>query len=112
MQRVLAILTCIILLVVFASCKKNENNNPDDCSSGATTRQIVNKPAVVKVTATVYGAYLVEQGTIDTKLIPCNLPMEFLQNDLQVTITGDVKSPYQNSGPCCAENFVILKISR
>ena len=57
--------------------------------------------------------YIIEQGYIDSKLIPCNLPMEFYQNDLQIVISGDVKSTIQGGpGSCCNENFVITKISR
>lgn len=69
---------------------------------------------MVKLTATVTEpVYLVEEGTIDTRLIPCNFPMEFYQNDLQVNISGEVKSTQQiGSAPCCAENFVIKEISR
>ena len=55
----------------------------------------------------------VEQGSIDTKLLPCNLPMEFIQDGLQVVISGEVKStPQSGFGPCCTENFVITKITR
>jgi hypothetical protein len=97
--------------MVFNSCKKN--NNTDECFSGVpTVRQITDQPAVIKVTAAVYDVYIVEQGSIDTKLIPCNLAKEFIQNDLQVIISGEVKYTPQGSDPCCSENFVITKITR
>jgi hypothetical protein len=111
MRGIPSVLLPTILIIVFASCKKEENTN--HCFSGVSTvRQITNRPAVIKVTATVYGVYIVEQGAIDTKLIPCNLPAEFMQHDLPVTISGDVKATPRDAGPCCAENFVITEIKR
>lgn len=101
------------LLIFATSCKKEEkatNCFPDV----PTVRVITNKKATVKLTATyVEPVYLVEEGTIDTRLIPCNFPMEFYQGDLQVTISGEVKETKQTGFvPCCAENLVITKISR
>ncbi len=111
MQRYLPFPVVFTILVLFCACRKK--NDTGECFPGSpTVRQIVNKPAVVKVTATVTPVYLVEEGTIDTRLIPCNLPMEFLQHDLQVIISGDIKATSQGAGPCCDENFVITKISR
>jgi hypothetical protein len=99
------------IITITISCKKE--NKTDGCFPGATTtRQIVNKQAVIKLTATVNPVYIVEQSAIDTKLIPCNLPMEFFQDDLQVVISGEVKSTSQSGGVCCIENFVITKITR
>ena len=110
MRHPFAILTFIAAVILPVSCKKH---NTSDCSpSVATVRQITDKPAVVKVTATVYSVYLVEQGAIDIKLIPCNLPKDFMQHDLQVIVSGDVKVTPQGSGPCCSANFVITKITR
>ena len=101
-----------IFILTVSSCKKGEK--VDGCLPEATTvRQITNKKAVVKLNGTIYGSYLIEEGSIDTKLIPCNLPMEFYQNDLQVIISGDVKqTPQDNFGPCCTQYFVISKITR
>jgi hypothetical protein len=111
MRRNFPLSAVLTLLVLFYACKKK--NDAGECFSGVSTiRQIVDKPAVVKVTATVNAVYFVEQGAIDTKLVPCNLPKEFIQNDLQVTISGDVKATTQNGGLCCTENFVITKIRR
>ena len=100
----------LILMTVVISCKKDIKTTrcfPD----ASTVRQITNEQAVIKLTATVNPVYIVEQGSIDTKLVPCNFPMEFYQNDLQVIISGDVKATPQ-SGFCCNENFVITKITR
>lgn len=102
-----------LLLILAGSCTK-ENKSPDCLPDSPTIRVIENKKAIVKLTATaVEPVYLVEEGAIDTRLIPCNFPMEFYQNDLQVTISGNVKA-FQQTMPvtCCAENFVITKISR
>lgn len=112
MRHFLTLIAFFILMINVSSCKKDKNST--GCFPGAVTvRQIINKQAVIKLTATVNPVWIIEQGSIDTKLIPCNFPVEFYQNDLQVVISGDVKSTQQVSGvPCCNENFVITKISR
>jgi hypothetical protein len=94
-------------------CKK-EDKSATCYADLATTRQINNKRAVVKLTATyTEPVYLVEEGVIDTRLIPCNFPVEFYQNDLQVTISGEVKATQQTGlAPCCEAKFVITKIAR
>ncbi|RPD43439.1 hypothetical protein [Paracnuella aquatica] len=105
--------TLLIIIYLPISCKKEDKAT--DCFSGiSTVRTINNKRVVVKLTATYFEpVYLVEEGTIDTRLIPCNFPIEFYQHDLQVTISGEVKATQQRgSAPCCAENFLITKISR
>ncbi len=101
----------IITAILISSCKKDKEK--EECFPGvATTRLIENKQAVIKLTATVDPVYIVEQGSIDTKLIPCNLPLEFFQHDLQVIISGEVKTTDQAGRPCCQENFLITKITR
>ncbi len=101
------------LIPVFSFCKKENKINTGCQPNAGTVRQIIDKQAVIKVTATVNPVYIVEQGSIDTKLIPCNLPMEFYQNDLQVIISGEVKTtPQVMPVPCCTENFYITKITR
>jgi hypothetical protein len=107
--------TLVLLLVIFnlISCKKDDKAT--DCFPNTPTARVIdNKKAVVKLTATaVEPVYLVEEGTIDTRLIPCNFPMEFYQHDLQVTVSGEVKATQRTGAvPCCAENFVITSISR
>lgn len=111
MRRNYQFLIFVVLLLIVSSCKKT--NKAENCFPEVpTVRQITNKPAVIKVTAPVNSVYIVEQGSIDTKLIPCNLAKEFVQNDLQVIISGDVKETPQGSGVCCTENFIITKITR
>ncbi len=107
-------LNLMVLLLLLISCKKEKDETITGCSPDAITiRQISNNQAIIKVTGMMNGVYILEQGTIDTKLIPCNLPAEFIQNDLQVIISGDVKFR-QRTGiePCCTENLVITKITR
>lgn len=102
----------ILLLIVGYSCKKPHKKN-DDCFPNAPTyRQILNKPAIVRQQSNSL-FYIVEHGTIDTRLNPCNLATDFKIDNLQVTISGDVKTTFQvGPGPCCTENFVITKITR
>jgi len=78
-------------------------------SDAITTRTILNKPATIRLQSGQY--FIVEQGTIDTKLLPCNLSAEFQIDNLPVTISGEVKATAQNAFyPCCIEHFIILKI--
>lgn len=108
----LSLIALFIMFSVPTSCKKE--NKAANCFSGIqTVRQINNKRATVKLTATIQPVYLIGEGTIDARLIPCNLPTEFYQNDLQVTISGNVKATQQTASvPCCAENLVITNITR
>jgi hypothetical protein len=102
----------LFIALAFFACKK-DNVKSDDCFPGViTSRQIVDKPASIRQQS-IGQFYIIEQGTIDTKLNPCNLPTEFQVDNLQVTISGDVKATVQSGpGPCCTDNFVITKISR
>ena len=98
MRLRLAILSIILFSFLSYSCKKAGNTKQGCDPNATTTRQIVNKRATVKLTATaVYPVYLVEEGSIDTKLIPCNFPNAFYQNDLPVIISGDVKETDQKN---------------
>lgn len=101
----------LLFTMLFFSCKKNDTLKTDCFPNDITTRTIVDKQAIIKSVSGKY--YIVEQGVIDTKLIPCNLTQEFQVDNLQVTISGDVKATLQvGPGPCCSENFVISKINR
>lgn len=102
----------VIGSLLISSCKKDKAQTNDCFPNATTSRQIINKPATIKQqSAGVF--YIVEQGTIDTKLNPCNLTPEFQIDNLLVTISGDVKATVQGGpGPCCTDNFVITKITR
>lgn len=103
----------IILLesTIIFSCKKDNSSSTDCFPNTSTVRQITNGQATIKEVGSKF--YMVEQGSIDTKLNPCSLPTEFQVDNLQVQISGDVKSTLQGGPePCCTENFVITKISR
>ncbi len=115
MRHYLILILYTILILPSNACKKDKKEpSADDCFSGSTIiRQITDAEATVHVTATAQGIYLVEKGAIDTRLIPCNLPAGFLQNNLAVTISGEVRTGVSlMGGPCCTQNFVITKISR
>jgi hypothetical protein len=105
-------LTFGLCSIIFCCCKKDDTKQTDCFPNADTYRQIIDKPATVRQQA---GGtfFIVEQGTIDTKLNPCNLPTDFQVDNLQVIISGDVKTSIQGGpGPCCTENFVITKITR
>lgn len=98
--------------MLFTNACKN-NITADDCSPNlSVARNILDKPATVfKQPNGIF--YIIEQGTIDSKLIPCNLPSEFKVDQLQVVISGEVKTTGQlASAPCCTNNFYILKITK
>lgn len=99
-------------MTISNSCKKYIYST--ECLAGdPIVRLITNKQAVIKLNATVNLVWIIEQGSVDNKLIPCNLPMEFYRDGLQVIISGEVKStPQAGPEPCCTENFVITKITR
>lgn len=100
-----------MLLLAFFSCKKNNVPAQDCVPGGVISREIVNKAARVQLLNGKF--YLVEAGTIDQKLLPCNLDAAFRQNGLLVTISGQEKgdATAQNE-PCCTSYFWISKISR
>ncbi|WP_276482172.1 hypothetical protein [Paraflavitalea pollutisoli] len=107
-----------LLLATTAGCKKDKKADtlatPPPCyKESAVYRQITNQRATVKVTATALGIYLVENGAIDTRLITCDLPMEFQKNDQEVIITGGVRRmPPINGFPCCIESLDIASIRK
>ncbi len=94
------------------SCKKEESRKKDCLNTATTYRQIFDKPATIRqLPAGTF--YIIEQGTFDVKLNPCNLIADFQIDNLPVTISGDVKAAVQGRPePCCIEDFVITKITR
>lgn len=113
MIRRLFIVTLLFPIIPFAGCKKD--GKIARCNSAEPTiRQVTNKKATIQLsTLSTEPVYLVEEGTIDTKLIPCNLPSEFYENGLQVTISGDVKPVTGNNmAPCCVEGIDLTDIKR
>jgi hypothetical protein len=99
----------ILLTITFFSCKKDKETTSNCFSDIATTRKILNKEATVELFNNEF--YIIEKGTIDTRLLPCSLGEEFKLNNLQVRITGEVKNTIP-TGVCCTENFIINKIIR
>jgi hypothetical protein len=110
-MRYISAIALLLMIAAVVSCKKDDSSANDCFPNTSTVRQITNAQATVKQTGEKF--YLVEQGSIDTKLNPCTLPQEFRVNDLHVTISGDIRSTLQGGlEPCCTENFIITKISR
>lgn len=109
-MRIFQIIIGLLLITMFISCKKEIDGSGDCFSNVATTGQITDQQATVINYSGKF--YLVEKGTIDSKLNPCNLAREYQVNDLPVTISGEIKKQTQPApGPCCTINFVITKIS-
>jgi hypothetical protein len=104
------ILILLALSIVLVSCKKNKAENSNCFSDVATTRVITDKQAFIYFANNQY--FIVEKNTIDTRLIPCTLADEFKTNNLQRIISGEVKNYIADGGPCCAEGFIITKITR
>jgi hypothetical protein len=99
----------ILLTITFLSCKKNKETNSTCFSDSSTTRTILNKQATIQLLNNEF--YIIEKGTIDIRLLPCSLADEFKINNLQVTISGEVKNTVLTSA-CCTENFVVNKIEK
>ena len=111
MRYITILIASLFILTILPSCKKDNNSNIDCFPNSSTVKQITNAQATVKKSGEKF--YIVEQGSIDTRLNPCTLPQEFQVDNLEVTISGDVKSTFQDGAePCCTENFVITKISK
>ena len=106
MKNFITYLACITL---FLSCKKDTAITNNCYANIVTNRNILNKQASVQFLNNEF--YLIEKGTIDTKLLPCTLADDFKVNNLQVTISGEVKNTLK-TGVCCTENFVISKIEK
>ncbi|MEP7320435.1 MAG: hypothetical protein ABI761_00905 [Saprospiraceae bacterium] len=99
---------CFIILV---SCIKKENSSGDCLPDVPVFRRVNNQQAEVRESNGTF--FIVEQGTIDSRLLPCNLTREFQINNLSVIISGDVKLTTHNAAePCCTESFVITDISK
>jgi len=110
-MRYLKILIVLISVTSIFSCKKDNNSSADCFPNTSTVRQITNGQATIKEVSGKF--YIIENNSIDTKLNPCPLAKEFQVDNLQVTISGDVKSTTQGgTGPCCTENFIVTQISR
>lgn len=110
-MRRFPIFIVLLLNTLFISCKKENNGNADCNSNASTIREITDQQATVILDGGKF--FIIEKGTIDTRLIPCNLEKDFQMPNLQVTISGDVKATTKPvNGPCCTENFVINKIAK
>jgi hypothetical protein len=97
--------------ILITSCKKETKPGKTCFPNSSTVRYITNQQATIKVAGGQF--YIVEKNAIDTKLNPCNLAKEYLVANLQVSISGEVKSTIHNGmDPCCTENFVITHISQ
>jgi hypothetical protein len=99
----------ILLTITFLSCKKDKETTSNCFSGIPTNRTILNKQATIQLINNEF--YIIEKGTIDTRLLPCSLADEFKINNLPVTITGEVKNTIP-TGVCCTENFVVNKIEK
>ncbi len=99
----------ILFSLTFLSCKKDKETINNCFSDAPTTRTILDKQATIQLLNNEF--YIIEKGTIDTRLLPCSLADEFRINNLSVTITGEVKNTVP-TGVCCTENFVVNKIEK
>lgn len=91
------------------ACKKH--HSPTACPTGETYRQVTNSPAIVKQQSDVF--FLIEEGSIDTRLKPCNLPKIYQVNDLRVIVSGHVKAVFSpGPGPGFTEPFEITSIRK
>ena len=111
MQRCITLIIFLFNIAIISSCKKDNSQNNNCFSDSPTVRQIADAKATIKSSGGEF--FIVEQGSIDTKLNPCTLAKEFQIDNLSVMVTGDVKSTSRNpSEPCCTDNFVITKIAK
>jgi hypothetical protein len=110
MQKIITPKLVIIVLAfsLLVSCKKEKVS---DCYNDLTTIRSLSNVNATVVQQINGDYYIIETGTIDTRLKPCSLPVEFQVNNLQVVITGETKLISSNAlEPCCTE--VIGKIEK
>ncbi len=100
----------VITIVFFFSCKKEATQLAHCLDNAETVGVISNRKATVVNPGNEF--YIVEENSIDSKLYPCNLPAEFRQHGLSVTVSGEIKKGTNTLAPCCENDFVILKISK
>jgi hypothetical protein len=109
-QKLLAFI--LFSSIIFVSCKKSENEITECNTITNTYRTVLNAEAAIWQ-STSNEFFIIEKSTIDTKLRPCNLPINFQVNGLAVTISGNVKSTFQyGPGSCCIDDFSITEITK
>lgn len=114
MRFIPALLITAFLFTGLPACKKSSNTNTEgDCpllADQATIRTLIMQPATIKQEGRLF--FIVEDGTIDQKLRPCNLTQDLQVHDLKVVVTGEVKKQLSFSSYCCVDELLIHKISR
>jgi len=111
MQPAHSLIRLFGMAILISSCRKNHNAGNDCFPDAVTVRQIKDKQAIIRSAGGRF--YIVEQGKLDSKLIPCNLAEEFQVDSSIVILSGDVKATLNTAfGPCCTEGFVITKIAK
>lgn len=110
MANAYVLLLLPLVLLVPTGCKKETKMDADCFPDRPVVRTITNQPAVVVDGGTDF--YLIEQGTIDLRLLPCNLPEAFQKNGLRVAISGRVKAIPEGPRPCCAGIMALTSISQ
>lgn len=92
------------------SCKKTKANI--GCPLITDVIQVIIKqPATINISDD--KVYIVPKGSIDTRLIPCNLADEFRVDKLEVIVSGEVLLTSRVAGePCCEPAFGITEISK
>lgn len=108
-MRYLFVLTSVFF-ITFNSCKKDNKQDRACFTDTANARKIINEQATIKLSGADF--YMYEEGTIDNRLIPCNLTQDFQVNDLVVTISGYTKTRNEGFPTCCTEILFITKITR
>lgn len=97
-----------LLILLTLSCQKEDESGCND--DAKTVRIITRAPASISFFENQY--FIIEQNTIDTRLLPCTLPVAFQKEKLAVTISGEVKD-YPNGEKvqiCCTERIILRLI--
>src|SRR5262245_61631046 len=110
MQATRASFALLCITALFSACKKDNSTENTCFNNMPTVRTVTNAQATIKQSGSNY--YIVEQGSIDTKLNPCSLAAEFKVHDLQVIVSGNVLVTYRTIEPCCTDNFIITAITK
>jgi hypothetical protein len=106
-----AIIILLFSAAAITGCKKNTQSFRN-CYPGSETLWKVDKAGGVVIRS---GGqfYITQSGTIDTRFVPCDLPVEFQVDKMNIVFSGDVKFTKNSATePCCTNDIVLTYISR
>lgn len=98
-------LILMTLIGISLSCNKDAVKDGSCFPNTETYRQLKDAPAEIWENGSSH-FLIMEDGTTDARLLPCNLPAEFQVNGLLITVGGDIKA-FVHAGPApCGRGWI------